>query len=128
MSIICCYIAICLSLPRLLKRLKTKGRKQIELERKEQGFALYLNGANAAAGHIKSEHTANHSHHRKTEFVEQQESHHRYRAKSAPEKNRRKLWIAESLDIQTSRGEKIRIRAPGKLLINFLLCVCSECE
>ncbi|XP_059893753.1 katanin-interacting protein [Gadus macrocephalus] len=35
---------------RVLKRLRTKGRGQIELERLEQGFSLYLNGANAGAG------------------------------------------------------------------------------
>ncbi len=32
---------------RLLKRLRRKNRKQIQVERKEQGFSLYVNGANA---------------------------------------------------------------------------------
>ncbi|MGH0140106.1 UNVERIFIED_CONTAM: hypothetical protein FKN15_000556 [Acipenser sinensis] len=32
---------------RILKKLKTKDPKQIELERLEQGFSLYVNGANA---------------------------------------------------------------------------------
>lgn len=31
---------------RLLKQLRQKSSQQIELEKKEQGFALYLNGAN----------------------------------------------------------------------------------
>ena len=31
---------------RVLKKLRTKSLKEIELERKEQGFTLYLNGAN----------------------------------------------------------------------------------
>ena len=30
----------------MLKKLKAKDDKQIELERKEQGFSLYMNGAN----------------------------------------------------------------------------------
>uniref|UniRef100_A0AAX7T2Z0 KATNIP domain-containing protein n=1 Tax=Astatotilapia calliptera TaxID=8154 RepID=A0AAX7T2Z0_ASTCA len=34
---------------RLLKRLKVKDPKEIELERLEQGFSIYLNGANAEA-------------------------------------------------------------------------------
>ena len=29
-----------------MKKLKSKDKKQQELERKEQGFSLYLNGAN----------------------------------------------------------------------------------
>jgi hypothetical protein len=33
---------------RILKRLKTKEPKEIELERLEQGFSIYLNGANAS--------------------------------------------------------------------------------
>ena len=35
-----------LSYCRLLKKLREKDARQIELEKKEQGFALYLNGAN----------------------------------------------------------------------------------
>ena len=37
-----------LSLSRLLRRLCQKDAKEAELERKEQGFSLYLNGANMA--------------------------------------------------------------------------------
>lgn len=33
-------------LVRLLKKLRQKDSHQLELEKKEQGFALYLNGAN----------------------------------------------------------------------------------
>lgn len=31
---------------RLLKRLRKKSKKQIDIERKEQGFSIYVNGAN----------------------------------------------------------------------------------
>lgn len=34
---------------RLIKRLKVKDPREIELERLEQGFSIYLNGANAEA-------------------------------------------------------------------------------
>ena len=33
---------------RVIKKLKAKDQRQIDLEKKEQGFTLYLNGANAA--------------------------------------------------------------------------------
>ena len=33
---------------RLLKRLKTKNEEQVALEKREQGFSLYINGANRA--------------------------------------------------------------------------------
>lgn len=45
---------------RLLKTLKEKDEKQLDLERKEQGFSLYLNGANVGlhlSGHHKSRKT-----------------------------------------------------------------------
>lgn len=32
----------------MLRKLKTKSSQEIALERKEQGFTLYINGANAA--------------------------------------------------------------------------------
>ena len=34
---------------RILKRLKVKDPREIELEQLEQGFSIYLNGANAEA-------------------------------------------------------------------------------
>uniref|UniRef100_A0A3Q3LFG1 Katanin interacting protein n=1 Tax=Mastacembelus armatus TaxID=205130 RepID=A0A3Q3LFG1_9TELE len=42
------YLIISL-LNRILKRLKVKDPREIELERLEQGFSIYLNGANAEA-------------------------------------------------------------------------------
>lgn len=35
---------------RLLKKLKKKDEQQIELEKKEQGFSIYVNGANVELG------------------------------------------------------------------------------
>ena len=45
---------------RLLKKLKEKDEKQLDLERREQGFSIYLNGANVdlqVSGHHKSRKT-----------------------------------------------------------------------
>jgi hypothetical protein len=38
------------------------------------------------------------------------------RSRTAPEKGRRKNWAAGSIDIQTSRGEKIKIKASGNTM------------
>lgn len=46
MSIHYMSIDLILSYCRLLKKLREKDAHQIELEKREQGFALYLNGAN----------------------------------------------------------------------------------
>ena len=37
---------MCAFVYRIVKKLQVKNQKQIDLERKEQGFTLYLNGAN----------------------------------------------------------------------------------
>ena len=37
--------------PRLLRRLQRKSSLEVELEKREQGFALYLNGANISRRH-----------------------------------------------------------------------------
>ena len=45
---------------RLLKKLKEKDEKQLDLERREQGFSIYLNGANVdlqLSGHHRSRKT-----------------------------------------------------------------------
>ena len=39
---------------RLLKKLKKKNEQQIELEKKEQGFSIYVNGANVELGRAYS--------------------------------------------------------------------------
>ena len=39
---------------RLLKKLKKKDEQQIELEKKEQGFSIYVNGANVELGRAYS--------------------------------------------------------------------------
>ena len=50
---------------RLLKELKKKDDQQIELEKKEQGFSIYVNGANVEFGNAhfrtKSRSTSRHS-------------------------------------------------------------------
>lgn len=47
------YLSLSLLL-RVLKRLKVKAPREIELEKLEQGFSIYLNGANAEASRKQS--------------------------------------------------------------------------
>ncbi len=45
------------------------------------------------------------------------------RAKTAPEKKRRKNWLAGSVNIKTARGEKVNVKAPGNHIIKGLLII-----
>ena len=50
----------CLS--RLLKKLSQKEHWEVELEKKERGFSLYLNGANTAQRRVKKPRHTSHAH------------------------------------------------------------------
>ncbi|KAJ7390239.1 hypothetical protein OS493_026751 [Desmophyllum pertusum] len=55
------YLLLLQQRNRLLKKLKKKNDQQIEMEKKEQGFSIYVNGANVELGRAysraKSRHT-----------------------------------------------------------------------
>ncbi|KAK2147658.1 hypothetical protein LSH36_543g06015 [Paralvinella palmiformis] len=125
------YLLLLQERNKIVKKLQTKNPKQIELERKEQGFSLYLNGANTKVKKGESSRTRlNQVKPRKTktsagsrkeyltpeEFddVEAEEIRSKLRANTAPTKGHRKNWNAGSVDIKTHRGEKVKVRAPGK--------------
>ncbi|XP_072167978.1 katanin-interacting protein-like [Diadema setosum] len=112
---------------RLLKQLKAKDQKQIDLERKEQGFSLYVNGANLGLGAVgagvkysprrpatKKPKTAGDYPRRallgqldvNEEGVADQD-----RAKTAPGKVHRKNWTQASVDIKTDRGERVKLKS-----------------
>ena len=44
----------------------------------------------------------------------------KHRSKTAPEKVNRKNWSNSSLQIKTSRGEKVRIKPPGNRCAGFV--------
>ncbi|XP_072313004.1 katanin-interacting protein isoform X2 [Eucyclogobius newberryi] len=113
---------------RILKRLKVKDPREIELERLEQGFSIYLNGANAE---VNRKATAKNFHHKVTtsppswrqartadvcrsahqltedshnlEFTQKQRSH------TAPGKVQRKQWMQDSVKIRTETGPSLHI-------------------
>ncbi|XP_026207024.1 protein KIAA0556 isoform X2 [Anabas testudineus] len=112
---------------RILKRLQVKDPREIELERLEQGFSIYLNGANAEASR-KQLKSSNHksvtsppswraartadvcrSAHQLTEDSRNLEQAHRKRSHTAPGKVQRKEWVQDSVRIRTEEGQSLQI-------------------
>lgn len=52
------------------------------------------------------------------------------RVKTAPARERRRNWLAGSVNIKTERGERCRLKAPGMMLIGqcFSNCNVNECN
>eukprot|EP00118_Oscarella_pearsei_P020109 m.216669 g.216669 ORF g.216669 m.216669 type:complete len:1550 (+) comp39873_c0_seq26:136-4785(+) len=112
---------------RLLRKLREKDEKQIEIERKEQGFSVYVNGANSKAvrgvtrGTTRKESdekrpskTAGGS---RFQFLATSIESGPLRAKTAPVK--RRGWNTHSLEIKTQEGGKMRVQPPEKLTGNY---------
>ncbi|XP_029312207.1 protein KIAA0556 isoform X3 [Cottoperca gobio] len=112
---------------RILKRLKVKDPREIELEQLEQGFSIYLNGANAEASK-KQPKSSNHrsdtstpawrsalaadvcrSAHQLTEDSRNLEHTNRKRSHTAPGKVQRKEWVQDSVRIRTEEGPSVQI-------------------
>ncbi|KAL5254351.1 hypothetical protein ACHWQZ_G013960 [Mnemiopsis leidyi] len=89
---------------RLMRKLKEKPEDQKALERREQGFTLYVNGANSSS--VKPTKSAKTPRRRtETELPQSIPSVERQANKS------RKGWTHESIDIATETGRSIHIRA-----------------
>ncbi|XP_054609363.1 katanin-interacting protein isoform X2 [Dunckerocampus dactyliophorus] len=112
---------------RILSRLKAKGPRQIELERLEQGFSLYFNGANAESckrpcksfKHNKPASATPVWRTARTADVSQSayqlsednnlEDSHKQRSHTAPGKVQRKEWVQDSIRIRTEDGLGLKI-------------------
>ncbi|CAN9508536.1 unnamed protein product [Ophioblennius macclurei] len=112
---------------RILKRLKVKDPKQVELEQLEQGFSIYLNGANAEAIRRRTRDSGNkpatcapawraartadvcRSAHQLSEERRDPERSHKKRSHTAPGKVQRKEWVKGSVKIRTEDGASLRI-------------------
>ncbi|KAJ8399898.1 hypothetical protein AAFF_G00406280 [Aldrovandia affinis] len=112
---------------RILKRLKTKDPKDIELERLEQGFSIYVNGANGEASRKpqrqgqkvltspppveRTPHTADASRRFALLAEDQQDLQEarRQRSQTAPGKVQRKEWVQGSVHIKAEKGPGLRI-------------------
>ncbi|XP_056152996.1 katanin-interacting protein [Lampris incognitus] len=122
---------------RILKRLKTKDPREIELEQLEQGFSIYVNGANAEAcsrplqrpSHKslasppparRSPHTADASGrgaHQLTGVSSNLEQASEQRGHSAPGKVQRREWVQDSVRIWTEEGPRVKI-SPEKCYVS----------
>ncbi|XP_033467929.1 katanin-interacting protein isoform X2 [Epinephelus lanceolatus] len=112
---------------RILKRLKVKDPREIELEKLEQGFSIYLNGANAEANRKQPKRSSHkcvasppawrpartaaadvcRSAHQFTE--DNLEQTYRKRSHTAPGKVQRKEWVKDSVRIRTEEGTSLYI-------------------
>ncbi|XP_074915430.1 katanin-interacting protein isoform X1 [Buteo buteo] len=103
---------------RLLGRLKRKDPIQIKLEQLEQGFSLYLNGANSelrnyhrkinSYGYLKNETKTT-----RANAAQLEESELRGRStQTAPSKIQRRGWLQKTVEIKTERGAKLCIKPP----------------
>jgi len=106
------YLALLEQRNKLVKKLRAKDEKQLELEKKEQGFSLYLNGANVDL-HINRRNTPDTS--RKTRTAAEQraielnisEDENESRSRTAPSKPTRKGWAQSTpreIKIKTTQG------------------------
>nr|XP_020461816.1 protein KIAA0556 homolog isoform X2 [Monopterus albus] len=107
---------------RILKRLKVKDPREIELERLEQGFSIYLNGANAEARRKQAKcsnhksvtcprawrtaHTADVC---RSARQLSEDSCNQERSHTAPEKVQRKEWVQDSIRIRTEEGPSLQL-------------------
>ncbi|XP_051488392.1 katanin-interacting protein isoform X1 [Apus apus] len=108
---------------RLLRCLKRRDPIQIKLEQLEQGFSLYLNGANSerrkcrrktiSRGCLNSE--AKTTRTNTTQLEELQES----STQTAPSKTQRRGWLQKTVEIKTETGSKLRIKPPCEYSEDF---------
>ncbi|XP_029978131.1 protein KIAA0556 isoform X2 [Sphaeramia orbicularis] len=110
---------------RVLKRIKVKDPREIELERLEQGFSIYVNGANAEASRKQPKtpksntstpswrpaRTADvcRSAHQLTEESHNLERTHKQRSHTAPGAVQRKKWVQEPIWIRTETGPSLYV-------------------
>ncbi|KAL6046469.1 hypothetical protein STEG23_021430, partial [Scotinomys teguina] len=117
------YLILLQQRNRLLKHLKAKDPVQLRLEHLEQGFSVYVNGANSElkASSRKALHTdfsrsasqaeGSQDYGRRTLFREAEEVLRRS-SKTAPEKVQRRGWHQKSVQIRTEAGPRLHIEPP----------------
>ncbi|XP_078728826.1 katanin-interacting protein isoform X2 [Lampetra fluviatilis] len=107
---------------RLLRKLRVKDPQQIELERLEQGFSIYLNGANADGKRVtrkvqlppRNVWTAGPS--RQDSDVTEGKT---GRSRTAPGKCQRKGWQQSSVQLKTDGGNWVRVAGPVEYSEDF---------
>ncbi|XP_072415509.1 katanin-interacting protein isoform X2 [Chiloscyllium punctatum] len=105
---------------RVLKRLKAKDPKKIQLERLEQGFSIYVNGANselkrqprfeATSRSVRTADSAARTALHAEKLQELDEI--KRRTQTAPGKVHRKGWVQSSVNIKTEKGTQLHLGPP----------------
>ncbi|XP_043945355.1 katanin-interacting protein isoform X2 [Protopterus annectens] len=122
---------------RILKTLKEKDEKQIELERLEQGFSVYVNGANSelkkqpkrsvprevCGYNVRTARTADSAKRHIFSLYELRdlEGRHSRQTKTAPDKVQRRGWVQNSVTIKTEDGTRVQIGPPNEYPEDFEL-------
>uniref|UniRef100_A0A8C3WPP8 Katanin interacting protein n=1 Tax=Catagonus wagneri TaxID=51154 RepID=A0A8C3WPP8_9CETA len=117
------YLILLQQRNRILKHLKTKDPVQLRLEHLEQGFSVYVNGANSelrtsprkaihpdfsrSTSHTEGPHDCG----RRTLFREAEEALRR-NSRTAPCKVQRRGWHQKSVQIRTEAGPRLHIEPP----------------
>nr|KAF6489779.1 hypothetical protein HJG59_007249 [Molossus molossus] len=127
------YLILLQQRNRILKHLKTKDPLQLRLEHLEQGFSVYVNGANSElkaaprrAVHAISSRSASlaegtHDCGRRTLFREAEEALRRD-SRTAPSKAQRRGWHQKSVQIRTEAGPRLHIEPPLDYSEDFEPC------
>nr|XP_060504805.1 katanin-interacting protein-like isoform X3 [Panthera onca] len=117
------YLILLQQRNRILKHLRSKDPMQLRLEHLEQGFSVYVNGANSElktsprkAVHPDFTRSASHAegthdYGRRTLFREAEEALRR-NSRTAPSKVQRRGWHQKSVQIRTEAGPRLHIEPP----------------
>ncbi|XP_062956228.1 katanin-interacting protein [Cynocephalus volans] len=127
------YLILLQQRNRILKHLKAKDPMQLRLEHLEQGFSVYVNGANSelktsprkaipsdfsrSASHAEGTHDCG----QRTLFREAEEALRR-NSRTAPIKVQRRGWHQKSVQIRTEAGPRLHIGPPLDYSEDFELC------
>nr|XP_023471850.1 protein KIAA0556 homolog isoform X4 [Equus caballus] len=127
------YLILLQQRNRILKHLRTKDPMQLRLEHLEQGFSVYVNGANSelkttprkaihadfsrSASHAEGTHDGG----RRTLFQEAEEALRRS-SRTAPSKVQRRGWHQKSVQIRTEAGPRLHIEPPLDYSEDFEPC------
>ncbi|XP_023596776.1 katanin-interacting protein [Trichechus manatus latirostris] len=129
------YLILLQQRNRILKHLKTKDPVQLRLEHLEQGFSVYVNGANSelktwprkaihsdfsrSASHTEGTHGVDYR--RRALFREAEEALRRG-SRTAPSKVQRRGWHQKSVQIRTEAGPRLHIEPPLDYSEDFEPC------
>ncbi|XP_071067322.1 katanin-interacting protein isoform X4 [Dasypus novemcinctus] len=117
------YLILLQQRNRILKHLKAKDPMQLRLEHLEQGFSVYVNGANSELktsprkgvhsdfSRSASQAEGTHDSRRRTLFREAEEALRRG-SRTAPSKVQRRGWHQKSVQIRTEAGPRLHIEPP----------------